>query len=235
MKYSGTVHRKAIGVDLFKSLEWPLVVGWAFVVAIFIIPATHDFLELLVEIATRNGDIYQPSEGFLLKLTLLFLAHCIAGIVWIVYLTWYRNKVLAPELKAFEEPFKIEEVFLITNSGLLIRRVSREANIDMDDDILSSMLTAVKEFVKDSFRSKSEEGELDELQYGQMRIILEYGNDLYMAVLVKGQESKTLRPTMKKILRLMHRKYAKAFDSWDGDLARFRGCEPLLKTLLRLG
>ncbi len=142
--------------------------------------------------------------------------------------------MLAPELKALEEPFKIEEAFLITNSGLLIKRVSRKANSDMDDDILSSMLTAVKEFVKDSFGSQNEEGELDELQYGNMRIIIEYGKDLYMAVLVKGQESKALRPTMKKILRLIHRKYTRAFDTWDGDLARFKGCEPLLNTLLRL-
>jgi hypothetical protein len=104
----------------------------------------------------------------------------------------------------------------------------------MDDDILSSMLTAVGEFVKDSFGSASEEGELDELQYGKMRIIIEYGKDLYLAVLVKGQESTHLRPEMKKILKIVHRKYARSIDSWDGDLDKFRGSEPILNTLLRM-
>jgi hypothetical protein len=231
MIYSGTVQRKSIGVELFRSLEWPIIIGWAFVVAILLIPATSGFIELLIKIFTREGAVYQTSDGFILKLALLSLAHLIAGIVWIAYLTRYKNKVIGPELKAISEPFEIEEVFLITNSGLLIKRISREANPDMDDDILSSMLTAVGEFVKDSFGSKSEEGELDELQYGRMRIIIEYGRDLYLAIVVKGQETKELRPEMNRILRVIHRKYTRGFDTWDGDLARFRGSDAYLRVL----
>jgi hypothetical protein len=210
------------------------VIGWSFVVLILVLPATHEFIEKLVEIFTMDGEIYQTSSGFLLNLTLLFLAHVVAGVMWIAYLSWYKKNVLGPELKAVQEPFKIEEVFLITNSGLLIKRVSKSKDTDMDDDILSSMLTAVKEFVKDSFSSQSEEGELDELQYGRMRIIIEYGRELYMAVLVKGQETKELRPAIRKMLRYIHRKYTRGFDTWDGDLARFKGSENILRTLLNL-
>jgi hypothetical protein len=203
-------------------------------VGIFIIPPTRDFLELLVKIFTMDGGIYTPTPHFILMLTLLFLAHCVAGLVWILYLRNYKIKVITPEIKKLAEPFKIDEAFLITNSGLLIKRVSRKAYNDMDDDILSSMLTAVGEFVKDSFGSQNEEGELDELQYGKMRIIIEYGKDLYLAVLVKGQESPHLRLEMRRILKIIHRKYARTFESWDGDLDRFKGSEPILRTLLRM-
>jgi OOP family OmpA-OmpF porin len=151
-----------------------------------------------------------------------------------LYLRNYKIKIITPEIKKLAEPFKIDEVFLITKSGLLIRRVSRKVYNDMDDDILSSMLTAVGEFVKDSFGSQNEEGELDELQYGKMRIVIEYGRDLYLAVLVKGQESPHLRLEMKRVLKIVHRKYGRAFDSWDGDLDKFRGSEPILQTLLRM-
>jgi hypothetical protein len=234
MKYSGTVYRKVTGVDLFRGLEWPTVIGWAFVTLILVLPPTHEFITTLVKVFTNDGAIYKVSSHFLLILTLLFLAHLVTGVIWIVYLTWYKKNVIVPELKKVEEPFKIEEVFLITNSGLLIKRVSRSKDSDMDDDILSSMLTAVKEFVKDSFSTSSEEGELDELQYGKMRIIIEYGRELYMAVLIKGQETRELRPQIKKMLRFIHRKYTKGFDTWDGDLAQFKGCENVLRNLLKL-
>jgi hypothetical protein len=236
MIYSGTVQRKSIGVELFRSLEWPIIIGWIFVVAILIIPPTAGFISTLIEIFSftnsEGKDVIPFSNLFMLNLTVLFMAHLAAGIIWIAVLTRYKNNVIAPELKKFAEPFEIEEVFLITNSGLLIKRISRKANPDMDDDILSSMLTAVGEFVKDSFGSQSEEGELDELQYGKMRIVIEYGRDLYLAVVVKGQESKTLRPEMKRLLKVIHRKYTRGFESWDGDLAQFRGSEGYLRVLL---
>jgi hypothetical protein len=239
MEYSGTLQRKAIGVDLFRALEWPIIIGWVFVVAIFAIPPTAGFISTLIEIFSfKNADgesVIPFTDGFMLNLALLFLAHLITGLVWVLYLSWYKENVLTPELKAIEEPFEVQEVFLITSSGLLITRVSEQQDSNIDDDIISSMLTAVSEFVKDSFGSQSEEGELDELQYGRLRIILEYGKDFYLAAVVRGQESTELRPLMKKIIKLVHRKFTGVLDTWDGDLAQFKGAENMLNPLLRLG
>ena len=86
-------------------------------------------------------------------------------------------------------PFKIKEIFLIhEQSGILISHVSSSLNDKTTDaDIVSGMLTAIKDFVKESFASDSGSQSLNEIQYGDSRIILEKGRYSYFAVVVSGQ------------------------------------------------
>ncbi|MCB0749924.1 MAG: hypothetical protein KDC52_00470, partial [Ignavibacteriae bacterium] len=71
-------------------------------------------------------------------------------------------------------PFLINEIFLIhEKSGLLISHVSSSQNDSTDADIISSMLSAIKNFVSESFKSDSESKDLYEIQYGDSKIILE--------------------------------------------------------------
>ena len=142
--------------------------------------------------------------------------------------------VIAPELDKITEPFIIQDVFVIANSGILLKHITREKKSFMDDDILSSMLTAVKDFVKDSFKT-SEEGELDELQYGKLRIIIEYGKQVYIAAVIRGQESTQLRPMMKRTLKQIHRRFGRVLEEWDGDIAGIKGIEHNLNPLINLG
>lgn len=231
MRYSGTLHRKSIGVDHYKGIEVPPMIFMGFVFAVFIIPQTHDFISKLVEVLSFN-DTIPFSSNFIFNLTILILASLVMSIIWIVYLMWYKSYVLTPELKKISEPFVIEDVFLITHSGLLIRHVTRELKPGVDDDILTGMLTAVKDFVKDSFRA-NEEGELDELQYGKLRIIIEYGRDVYLATVIRGQETMHLRPEMKRVIRRVHRKYGRILHAWDGNLSNLRGVENLMNHLVQ--
>jgi hypothetical protein len=207
MKYSGTLQRKVIGVEHFSAVEIPSILFWVFVVAAFAIPPTLDVIEILIKMLSFDGDVIPFTSSFTFNLTILFLVILLSSILWLVYLKYYRKNVLGPEIESISEPFVVEEVFLITNTGLLLRRIGKEKKPDVDEDILSSMLTAVNEFVKDSFSSSAEEGDLDELQYGRLRVILEYGPYVYLAAVVRGQESKELRPEMKKVLRQVRRKY----------------------------
>ncbi|UCF07884.1 MAG: hypothetical protein JSW28_09630 [Thermoplasmata archaeon] len=231
MKYSGTLQRKMIGVDHFTGLEWPPIIGWSFAAAVFLFPVTAGIINLIVDLISFEREYIPFSDGFVTNMGLLFLVTLGLSLGWILFLRAYRNNVLEPEMKKIEEPFVVEDAFLITNSGLLIRHVTRELKPGVDDDILTGMLTAVKDFVKDSFR-ENEEGELDELQYGRLRIIIEYGREVYLALVVRGQESRYLRPEMKNSLKLIHRKYGRIFEGWDGNLAKVRGIENILKPLV---
>jgi chemotaxis protein histidine kinase CheA len=235
MKYSGTLQRKVIGVEHFSAVEIPSILFWAFIVAAFAIPPTLGVIEILIKMASFDGDVIPFTSSFTFNLTLLFLVILLSSILWLVYLKYYRKNVLGPEIESISEPFVVEEVFLITNTGLLLRRIGKEKKPDVDEDILSSMLTAVNEFVKDSFSSSAEEGDLDELQYGRLRVILEYGSYVYLAAVVRGQESKDLRPEMKKVLRTVHRKYGHILFNWDGSLAAIKGIEGPMQPLIRMG
>jgi len=65
---------------------------------------------------------------------------------------------------AFGTASGISELFIITKAGILIRHYSDSLRTDVDRDILSGMLVAVQEFVKQTLSSKA--GNLDELRYG---------------------------------------------------------------------
>jgi hypothetical protein len=231
MKYSGTLQRKMIGVEHFTGLEWfPIFLGLC-VGAAFVIPFTGAIIDLIVQMIVR--DVIPLSEAFVLNLGLLILGTAILSVAWILFLRSYKSNVLEPEMRKIAEPFTVEDAFLITNSGLLLRHLTRELKPGVDDDILTGMLTAVKDFVKDSFRA-NEEGELDELQYGRLRILIEYGRDVYMALVIRGQESIHLRPEMKRSIRQIQRKYGRIFEGWDGNLSRVKGIENLIQPLVAL-
>jgi hypothetical protein len=235
MKYSGTLQRKVIGVDHFTAIEIPSIMLFIFIVAAFIIPPTLGIIKILFKMLSFDGDIIPLSGNFTFILTLLFITHLGIGVGWVLYLKWYKNNVLAPEIAKISEPFVVEDVFLITNSGLLLRHIGKEVKPDMDNDILSSMLTAVNEFVKDSFQTSKEDGDLDELQYGSLRVILAYGKHVYIAAVVRGQESMELRPEMKYALKQINRKFGRILDGWDGNLADIKGIESPLNSLVKLG
>jgi len=234
MKYSGTLQRKVIGVEHYKAVELPPMMLIGFVVAVLLIPITSGIINIVIDMISFEREIIPFSSDFTFKLAMFLLASLIMSIAWVVFLIRFREKVIVPELEKIAEPFVIEDVFVITNSGLMISHEAIESKPNVDDDILSSMLTAVKEFVKDSFGSSSEEGELDELQYGKVRIIIEYGKHVYLAAVVRGQESIELRPEMKSILKGIQRKFGRVFDTWDGDLGQLKGVESMARSLINM-
>ncbi len=117
----------------------------------------------------------------------------------------------------------IEEAFLILQNGLLLCHLSRRMRVvqDKDHDVLGGMLTAVQNFVRDSFRY-GKDRELNRLEFGEYRILIERGKYVYLAIAVSGHESPTLPKEMRELIEEVEEKY-------DIDLADFDGfMEPLL-------
>ena len=86
--------------------------------------------------------------------------------------------------------FQIEEVYLVQkDSGLLIGNASKENTVDKD--VLAAMLTAIKAFVEDAF--KREQEDLESIQYGTYKIIIQSFYSYYIALAVKGTLSSAQR------------------------------------------
>lgn len=78
---------------------------------------------------------------------------------------------------------KIHEVFIIEkNSGILIANYSKTKTIDKD--VLSGMLTAIKSFIEDAFKTGGED--LQSIEYGMYNIHLQNFKSYYIAVVVHG-------------------------------------------------
>ncbi len=124
--------------------------------------------------------------------------------------------------------FDIEDVFLVYRDGVLISHLSRTLIREKDEDVLSGMLTAVQEFVREAFQY-GEHRELQKLDFGDYRILIERGTYVYLAVVYSGQDSSTLHRKVRGVIARIEAEYGSTLKSWDGDMEQFVGARDLLR------
>jgi hypothetical protein len=137
----------------------------------------------------------------------------------------------AAAAKGEEKPI-IDEVYLIYNDGRLIAHQSKSLRPDMDEYVLSGMLKAIQEFVKDSLAC---EGSLGGLDYGERRIMIELGCHATLALVITGKETTTLREEMKRTLEKIQGLYAGVIEDWDGEVKHFKDVTKYLQPLILMG
>ncbi len=141
-------------------------------------------------------------------------------------------KPVAPAPAAKAEA-AIDDVFLLHRSdGILIKHETRRLRPDIDTDILSGMLTAVQQFVKDSFRGEEGE-ELNEMTVGQMHILIGRGKWLILAATITGGDIESMTVQIEKCVQDMEDHNWDRLEDWDGDLEIAKVLGPYLKKLIR--
>lgn len=131
-----------------------------------------------------------------------------------------------------EPPTQIDDVFLLYHDSILIKHETLRLRPDVDTDILTGMLTAVQQFVKDSFQGEAE-GDLDEIKVGQMHIHIGRGKWLILATRVSGGVLATLSEQMKACIEDMETHHWDQLEEWNGDMAMAKVLGPYLKKLIR--
>lgn len=130
-------------------------------------------------------------------------------------------------------PFSIREIFLIQHgSGLLIAHSHHGSGEVTDSDLISAMLTAIRDFVHDSFAQRDREEELDEVQYGDQRIIIQSGRTAYLAVVITGVEPEGFRARLRTFVSDLHVKYEKPLRQFDGDPTMLPNLQPKIARLV---
>jgi hypothetical protein len=131
-------------------------------------------------------------------------------------------------------PFQIEEIFLIhKESGLLLSHVSsKNAGVKIDQDLISGMLTAIRNFVSEAFVS-DEDQDLEEIQYGSSKILLDMGHHSYIAVVISGIEPGQFDNGIRTLNQKIHNRYHKPLRQFDGDITQFGEMPRLLKSFLK--
>ena len=93
------------------------------------------------------------------------------------------------------------------------------------------MLTALKGFIKESLRDQSQ-GELDEMKYGNLKIALEQGQNVYLAAFISGYVTDRLKADMKTALRMVEKDFEPVLKSWDGMMPSVEGAGKYLDELI---
>jgi hypothetical protein len=146
--------------------------------------------------------------------------------------------------------YKIEEVFLIYEDGILITHKSNKTiQTNLDDELVSSMLTVVLDFVKDSFvenkiasssalprtsqhTPKIEEWQLQQLNLEGHSILIEHGTYSYLAVIFSGSSGWKLNRQIMKTMKLVESKYSDRLRNWKGNMKDFDGVERFIYPLI---
>jgi len=139
-----------------------------------------------------------------------------------------------PRILGASEDFNISDIFLIGLDGLLIRSMSFSTSVreGTDQDIMTGMLTAVTDFIRDSFRD--EMGGLKTLQYGRMTIYLERGVTFYLVTVFRGEPPEDLRRRMRGGLIQLWERYKHYLKAWDGTAEGLEGIDNCLMESLGL-
>ena len=130
--------------------------------------------------------------------------------------------------------YRVEQVFLIhRESGLLLQHASSIDEAFQDADLVSSMLTAIQDFVRDSFNQDAGQS-LETVQMGDITLWIEQGPKAILAGAIQGNAPEGLRLKFKDALESIHLEKQVELEQFDGDAAVFDSTRPFLEDCLEI-
>ena len=130
--------------------------------------------------------------------------------------------------------YRVEQVFLIhRKTGILLNHVEQENALNQNADMVSSMLTAIGDFVGDSFDVDNQQG-LDNIQVGDFSIFINQGPDTILAVASRGNAPSSLGDTMSQVLEDIQSQFDTQLENFKGNTTPFENSnEQLLLCLVQ--
>ncbi len=125
--------------------------------------------------------------------------------------------------------YRVEQAFLIhRESGLLLLHVVDSAAEAQDADLVSGMLTAIQDFVRDGFRVE-DEGALQTMEVGDLNIWVERGPEADLALAIRGGAPAELRTRMHEALEVIHGRTHEELADFSGDISEFESVRPVVE------
>ncbi|BAY24477.1 hypothetical protein NIES2100_42720 [Calothrix sp. NIES-2100] len=113
--------------------------------------------------------------------------------------------------------FKIKAIFLIhKESGLVISDIQQSDAQQLESEMVAGMLTAIRSFANDCINQSGSISELDAIDYGTSKIILEVAGYCYLAIVVQGEPSKKFILAMRQNLGNIVQQYGDLIEKFDG-------------------
>ncbi|MEM2839861.1 MAG: hypothetical protein QW505_04955 [Thermoplasmata archaeon] len=151
---------------------------------------------------------------FIVSMNTVLIAMNIIGF----FMVWQSGKTI------------VDEVFVMTPAGVLIKHYSRRLRPDRDEDILAGMLTAVQNFVRESFDTAG--GRLNEIRFENYDIIITYGDNLVLAAVISTKNPQKLKDKLSDATMEIERQYGDKLRNWNGDLSQLSSIDNVMRRLL---
>ena len=129
--------------------------------------------------------------------------------------------------------YHVEQVFLIhKDTGLVLQHVVAKSIVSPDPDLVSGMLTAIKDFVQESFGVPKEDA-LETLRIGERSIWIEQGDQAFLAAVVRGNPPMDFQLLLREAIEEIHFKQSEVLTSFDGDTTAIEQSGYILENCLQ--
>ncbi len=145
---------------------------------------------------------------------------------------WRTGKSYGEIALARSLRYKVQQVFLIhRETGLVLQHISAQGEGVSEAELVSGMLTAIQDFVRDSFTSKHSQ-DLEAMQAGEFLIWVHHGPRALLAGTILGTPPPELRNVFARENELIHQEFAVQLASFNGDASVFDAARPHLQRCL---
>jgi flagellar motor protein MotB len=128
--------------------------------------------------------------------------------------------------------FRVEHVFLVhRKTGLMLEHVAADEATTKDPQLVSGMLSAIQDFVRDSF-DESALGGIDTLRLGEFLLWCEEGPLAFLAAVIRGNPPESFHQVLREALDSIHAEHHTALENFDGDVVAFAGVRAPLEQCL---
>ena len=128
--------------------------------------------------------------------------------------------------------YRVEQAFLIhADTGLLLSHATAPEMQVPDADLISGMMTAIQDFVRDSFRP-GEGATLRTFSVGEHTVQVEAGPLALLALVIRGQAPDAVLRKQQDVLETVHVQFASVLMEFSGDTAPFEPARALLEECL---
>jgi len=133
--------------------------------------------------------------------------------------------------------FRVEQVLLIDrNTGLLLQHAHTGSAATKDADMVSGMLSAIRDFVQDSFQASghvSDPDALESLKVGDLAVWIEPGPHAILAAVIRGSAPRDFRRVLQDTVETIHLEFGEALEAFDGDARPLDGSLTVLEECLK--
>jgi hypothetical protein len=125
--------------------------------------------------------------------------------------------------------FNIHDIFVVYHDGRLLAHQSFESISNVEESAMGGMLTAIQNFILESFRNNDTE-KLDEIVYGNLKIVLTHGKHVYIAAVCTGDlPGRKFNKDLSNLVSLIELKFGKVLVKWDGNMKKVREIGDLIR------
>ncbi len=159
-------------------------------------------------------------------------AMTLRGVRWWIE-AWRTGKPFAEVARMHSLVFRVDLVMLVhAETGLLLAHSGRtDSDAAKDPDLVSAMLTVIREFARDTM-GRDESDQLDRFDYGGMTVLVASGPLAHLVTYTHGVPPSSTQRDFMETLESIHADLGPRMREFDGDTTPFELIAPRLQACL---